>query len=77
MMSENELNDAVTALIEWFQSQEVSATDSVPVCSKVICVAILSLNPPDLAAAETGARVAGDMILGGVRTAWKNKDKAN
>lgn len=76
MMTEDEHNDAVRALIRWLKSQNINPVDTVPICATTICVAILSLEPSDQAGAEASARLAGDLIRRGIKSAWKNIHKA-
>lgn len=61
-MTEDELNDAVTAQIRWLQSQSITVENSVLVCAKTICVAIMEIAKAGDGDPPKGARAVARMI---------------
>jgi hypothetical protein len=67
-MTDKDGNAAVEALIAWFESQEISPADAVPVMAKAMVVAVASLArktgdyDTDLADLKESVRIASEMI---------------
>lgn len=65
-ITEEEHHAAVTALIDWFESQEINPADAVPVLAETMIHAILTIAEIDNKDPEEGGRIIAKAILKGL-----------
>jgi hypothetical protein len=65
-LNNEQQNDTAEALARWFESQEISSHESVPIMCKLISVILRTSAPKNPQARKEGAKIVAGIITAGV-----------